>query len=209
MNESLLIEKHPVLYHMAEPGTWPSIREHGLLSTEALLVRLGASTAERHSILRSHRPHRITFGGIAIRDQRPMNHNLRRCLPERISVEQWFEFLNHKVFFWTTKQRLDRFRKAYAMKRQLIIEVPTSHVVEMYRARIALCPINSGATRMPSHFRSFDTFQPISSFEYSPRKKPVEFTVDYAVGNIELLANKVYETEGGLDEVLLDKSDLI
>jgi hypothetical protein len=32
-----LIGRSPRLYHMAEADTWDSIREHGLLSTSALL----------------------------------------------------------------------------------------------------------------------------------------------------------------------------
>jgi hypothetical protein len=32
-----LVTDNPVLFHMAERGSWDSIREHGLLSTSALL----------------------------------------------------------------------------------------------------------------------------------------------------------------------------
>ena len=48
---------------------------------------------------------------------------------------------------------------------------------------------------MPNHFRNYEVFQPIASFSYSSKKRPVEFTVDYALPEIAQLAAKVYETD--------------
>ena len=45
-----LIRDCPTLYHMAECGSWPSIRRHGLLSTSALLDLYGVQGAERDVI---------------------------------------------------------------------------------------------------------------------------------------------------------------
>jgi len=45
-----LLQDCPTLYHMAERGSWPSIREHGLLSTSALLDLYGKQGAEREAI---------------------------------------------------------------------------------------------------------------------------------------------------------------
>ena len=38
-----LWQQYPVLYHIAWGGSWPSIKEHGLLSTKALLRSYGKS----------------------------------------------------------------------------------------------------------------------------------------------------------------------
>jgi transposase len=37
MTSEQFVNHYPLLYHMAESGTWPSIRQRGLLSTLAVL----------------------------------------------------------------------------------------------------------------------------------------------------------------------------
>jgi hypothetical protein len=206
MDEKLLITNHPVLYHMAEPGSWPSISKLGLLSTKALLDEYGASEDERKKILKSHRPEKVTFRNHIIRDQKPMNHNLKSCLTDGITPEAWFEFLNGRVFFWTTLARLETFRAAYRKQRQTILEVPTQRMIDAHRERVKLCHINSGATRMPNHFRNFDTFQPIASFQYSSKRTPAEFTVEHSVPDITRLVSRVYEAGDGPEEVLFSSN---
>ncbi len=189
---------------MAEAGTWPSIQERGLLSTEALLDVLGGEPGERVAISNSRRPQQREHRGIVIRDQKPMNHNLVSCLkPANILPQQWFSFLNRKVFFWATALRLATFHNAYGKRRQLFIEIPTERMLDSHRFRISLCHMNSGATRMPDHFRSFETFQPVASFPFSTRRKVAEFTVDYEVQNIADLARRAYESGGDQAAVLL------
>jgi len=169
MNAELLVEKHPTLFHMAEAGTWNSIRRYGLLSTKALLDHLGANERERESIISRHRANTVNHRDSSIRDQKPMNHNLAKCLPPEITCQQWFEYLNGKVFFWTSADRLLTFRKAYKLQRQLIIEVPTQLLMERHGGRITLCHINSGATRMPNHYRDYGSFNTIEDFPYSSK----------------------------------------
>ncbi len=50
---------YPSLYHMAESGSWPSIRERGLLSTTALLDLFEIDGATRTSIESQWRPESI------------------------------------------------------------------------------------------------------------------------------------------------------
>lgn len=104
-----LLRDCPTLYHMAERGSWPSIREHGLLSTSALLDLYGAQGAERAAIEGQRRPGPVTierpaFGRAVIRDQKPMSDaGLRRCLTDGLTPEDWYRLLNGKVFFWLTR----------------------------------------------------------------------------------------------------------
>ena len=49
-----LIRYFPVLYHMANAGTWPSIRGRGLLSTSALLDLFEIRGQERERIESQH-----------------------------------------------------------------------------------------------------------------------------------------------------------
>ncbi len=41
------VARYPKLYHMAECGSWPSIKRHGLLTTSALIQLFGVGDAER------------------------------------------------------------------------------------------------------------------------------------------------------------------
>lgn len=42
---------HPTLYHMAEDGSWPSIRDRGLLSTQAIVNLYKPDDQARAAIL--------------------------------------------------------------------------------------------------------------------------------------------------------------
>jgi hypothetical protein len=110
VNETDLIATFPRLYHAADRGAWPSIQRHGLLSTSALLDlygirgdgRLAFESQRRRTSMAVLKP---GFPDVVLRDQSPMSDELlRRCLDDGMSPRQWFESLDGKVFFWTTKQ---------------------------------------------------------------------------------------------------------
>ena len=61
------------IFHLAEAANWPSIQQHGLLSTSALLDLAGVREKERAQFERLHRPiHTELPNGVHIRDQKPM-----------------------------------------------------------------------------------------------------------------------------------------
>ena len=104
-----LIAYYPRVFHMAESGTWESIRRLGLLSTIALLDRFEIDGDERRRIAQQHRPQKVTInhkihGRAVIRDQKPMSESaLLQCLEDGIMPIQWYEILNRRVFFWLTE----------------------------------------------------------------------------------------------------------
>ena len=51
-----IIARHPRLYHMIEAGSWESIRQHGLLSTTALLDLFEVGEPRRTRIEANYRP---------------------------------------------------------------------------------------------------------------------------------------------------------
>ncbi len=51
-----LVAAYPRLYHMAEDGSWPSIRRHGLLSTRALVDLYRVPAVQRRALLEARRP---------------------------------------------------------------------------------------------------------------------------------------------------------
>ena len=81
--------RFPFLYHMAEFGSWPSIRQHGLLSTSALLDLYEVAGVERAGLEFRHRPeceeiYHDAHGSAVIRDQKPMTDaDLRKCTARR------------------------------------------------------------------------------------------------------------------------------
>src|SRR5271167_580729 len=103
---------------MAEQGSWPSIRNYGLLSTTALLDRYGIPGAARAAIESKRRPASVPLerNGLdraVVRDQLPMDdRGLTRCLEDGLSPEEWYRILSAKVFFWLTRERLLRLLNA-------------------------------------------------------------------------------------------------
>lgn len=192
---------HPRLYHMAEFGSWQSIRTRGLLSTSALLDAYGIVGKERESIERSLRRRSVEIasadGEVAvIRDQRPMSEKkLERCLQDGLTSKDWYQILNERVFFWLTEQRLETLMRAYSGHAQLVLEVDTVQLLERYWERIELTPMNTGCTSPMAFPRGLSSFQAPANYPYlenvkkkgGVRKAIVELTVRYSVPDISEL----------------------
>lgn len=206
-----LVEHCPRAYHMAERGAWEGIRRDGLLSTTALLDMYGISGEFRQELEASRRSVCVPIArpglpGAIIRDQLPMDDSgLRRSLPPSISPSDWYQFLNNKVFFWLTEERLWRLAaaKAYRDVEHEVIVVDTRKLINRHRERIWLCPINSGCTKPMPHPRDYSSFSRISDYPYahwrSRRKKGervVELCVDHSVHDIEGIVSDVYVVRG-------------
>ena len=177
MRAEELVEYYPRLYHMAWEGSWQGIREHGLLSTRALLelYKVGESVADR--LVYRHRPHwfeitREGFPRAVIRDQKPMSDNgLRRALGGTATLRDWYGLLNSMVFFWPTKKRLKTMMSAGAYEglRHDLIVVDTGKLVEQKADSIRLSPMNSGATRPFPHPRNLDIFMSIADYPFEEK----------------------------------------
>jgi hypothetical protein len=183
---------------MAEPGSWESIKRHGLRSTTALLDLFEYQSEARREIERVRRPDSIeiqhpTHGTARIRDQKPLQlRRLEKILID-ISVEEWCVTLNSRVFFWTTEERLLRLLggKMYRATEHDVLVVQTAELVERYGEAITLAPYNTGATVQTAPPRGVGTFRRIEEydFEYWRKKRSrktavVELAVDYAVLDI-------------------------
>lgn len=202
---------YPRVYHMAESGTWDSIRKHGLLSTMALLDLFEKSGDERRRIAEQHRPEsvRIThpnYGTAVIRDQKPMRDSaLLKCLENGITPADWYKNLNQRVFFWVREARLNRLlnARAYRNKQQCILAIDTAELIRRHADRISLCPINSGSTIYRPQPRGADTFRTIENYPFDKWKQKrgtedavVELVVDYSVLDIADLVVWVEERHG-------------
>ncbi|WP_417540038.1 DUF7002 family protein [Marinobacter sp.] len=206
-----LIKNCPTLYHMAERGSWVSIKRYGLLSTSALLDHYAIERPRRTEIESRHRPESVEVTGdglprAVVRDQIPMSDaGLRRALPNHLSPADWYELLNAKAFFWLSQERLHKLTnaKAYRDQEHDVLEVDTQSLIETHRDAIYLCPINSGCTKPMPHPRDEKIFARISDYPYAywrgrrgRRERVVELAVDHSVQDIRDHVKRVVVKRG-------------
>jgi hypothetical protein len=204
VTESELIRYFPVLYHITEARAWPSIRRNGLECTSAILDRFGLHGPERAAIESNRREtavelHHSLHSQVRLSDQRPINMKLlSRCL-KNTSTSEWFELLNKRVFFWPTRDRLDRHLKARLSheRDQCVLTFDTAALVERYRATMHFSALNSGCTRPPQP-RGADTFKALADYPFDdlrhrrgPSKSIAEVTVLWRVDGIEDVVTRV------------------
>lgn len=196
MKVETLISRYPVLYHMAEFGSWTNIQREGILSTRAILDCANLSAADRFTIESRHRPSKVIVPipgkeAITVRDQKPMSDSkLEKCLQDGIKPQQWYEFLNSKVFFWTTEARLLTLlgARAYLNLEHDVLTINTASLVASHIEQILLCHMNSGNTSPWAHPRSFSSFSRIEDYAAkrngNPVKEVAELVIDYKVSDI-------------------------
>lgn len=209
MDAQRFIDLYPRLYHMAEVGTWQSIKQRGLLSTTAVLDTLGITGVARDQFETEHRPEKMTVGqgaqAIVLRDQKPMppDRIANALAGTRITPQEWYRFLNRKVFMWAEEKRLLTLLGARAYKdlEHDVLTIDTAKLVAKYMAAISLCRMNSGNTFPWWHPRSFDDFKTIADYPAKPSGLPektvVEVVVDYAVPDLAAYVVQVRRMKSG------------
>ena len=195
MTPEELVGRHPLLYHMAEVGSWPSIQEHGLLSTTALLDLFEVDVTDRRRMESEWRQNSISIahpihGTAVIRDQRPMPPSKLANNLVNMTPEQWYKFLNRKTFFWADRRRLTNLLNAYAYRNRAhsVLTVDTEALLTRHGDRTSLCSINSGFVYYGGR-RGRETFKPIAKF---PSGNQVwELAVEYSVPDVADLVVRV------------------
>lgn len=211
MNSSEISEHYPLLYHMAEAGSWDSIVRHGLLSTRGLIDLFEVNGDARSAILRRRRSasvplHHDVHGNAVVRDQIPLSESrLAACLTD-MTLEEWLDVLNSRVFFWLNEDHLETLlgARAYRDDEHDVITVETAQLLDRHANRITLSPINSGATMYTPPPRGRDTFLPIASYSFDERRRArglgnaiVELAVDGGVTDIRDVAVRVERRRAG------------
>jgi len=166
MTPKELALRHPQLYHITEPGAWPSIKKNGLLSTRCLLELFEIDNLQR--IIIEAKPRLLPIplehpehGRIIINDNLPLNEQaLANCLNDNLTPADWLRMLNTRVFFWASKEGLNRLLGARLNRNRPreIIVVDTLSLAKAHAPRIELCPINSGSTLRKAARRGLNTF---------------------------------------------------
>jgi len=195
---------HPQLYHMAQYGSWPSISNHGLLSTTALLDLFKIEGVDRRTIEDERRARTVEItddvGAVAsIRDQRPMSDKkLASCLRDGLVPKDWYQILNRKVFFWLTDKRLKTLMGAYSDVPHLVLEIDTEKLLSMHGEQVRLAPLNTGCTSPMAFPRGKNTFLRPDEYDFEgnsrkkggPTKAIVELTVEYSVPDIAICTRR-------------------
>jgi hypothetical protein len=194
-----LAERWPRLYHMAEAGSWESVKRHGLLSTTALLDLFEITDAERDAIEAVRRTesipiHHPEHGTAWIRDNKPINETVLRRTLTGMGEPDWYRTLNGRVFFWLSEHRLEKLRNAppYRHREHDILTVDTKSLLDAHAGEIELCHLNSGAVHPAADYpRGAGSFQLIASYPWldrlatAPAEPIVELTIPYAAPDIE------------------------
>ena len=211
-----LVGRYPRLFHMAADKSWPSIVDHGLLSTTALLDLFEVTGDERATIEAARRPEcavvaHAVHGRAVIRDNKPLlEGRLAGCLEDGLTPSEWYCLLNSRVFFWPTEDRLRTLMgaEAYQASAKVVITVDTRALVARHARRMTLSTINSGATRPFARPRGLRTFVPLADFDWEARRHRgknavAEVAVDYSVPDIvEVAESAIRHLPDGGTELL-------
>ena len=199
MTQEELVALYPRLWHMAHEGSWPSIRDRGLMSVSAMLDEYNVPDKEQVLLESTHRPECVVlrkagFPCAVLRDQKPMSDvRLTRCLRDGLSPRQWYELLNSRCFFWLSPSRIWSLLKAraYRASTQTVLTIDTASLVAAYGERIWLSPINSGSALFNPQPRGLGTFYRVADFPFTERRSTrrlqdavVELVVDHSVPDI-------------------------
>jgi hypothetical protein len=206
MSPEDLAKRHPRLYHLTAPSALEGIKRHGLLSTNELLTLFEASEAKRYIIANKRRPKSETldhpeYGRATISDNAPLSERkLAKCLDDNLTVSDWLNILNSRVFFWADKGRLNTHLNARLNRghERLVLVFDTLRLAQRNGPRIELSPINTGATAYNPTRRGLSTFVPLARHSYAEWQKPrqyqrktpdkiVEVTITGAVVNVSCL----------------------
>lgn len=211
MKPEVLVREYPVLYHMAEDGSWPSIQTNGLLSTSALLDLYGVGGVQREEIEGRRRSasitlHHPTNGTAMIRDQLPLREPyLGTLLDDGMTPTDWYRLLNGLVFFWLSEPRLRRLlrARAYRERPHIVLEVDTRAIVERHLNDTRLAAINTGSTLFNAPRRGRGTFATVEDYPYEEWRRRrgrkdavVELAVRYAVPDIATATIRATRRQG-------------
>lgn len=169
------IQQTPFLYHLTDRRNLPSIKKWGrLYSTVDLVGKSGIQNANEY--LHSQRPQHtsLIINGyeVFVRDQKPLNRALDKCLTDNWTREDYIYHLNKRVFTWPTINRLVKHYNRYENENPLILKFATEEILAL-NSNVEITRLNSGATRPLGVLggvappRGKDTFKPFEEYDLS------------------------------------------
>jgi hypothetical protein len=189
MKIETILNKIEFLYHLTDRRNLEFIlKNKSLFSTNVLAEMAGTENKDLVFEKRfNHETLKIGDCQVFIRDQRPLNAALDKCLTDGWTRSQYIHLLNSKAFFWPNLNRLERHYKRYIDENPVILRVRLKEILEI-NGHIELCHLNSGATRPLGSLGGFapergpNTFLSLELFD-KPVEKIAEIVFD---GRVEL-----------------------
>ncbi|MFP5041625.1 DUF7002 family protein [Parasediminibacterium sp. JCM 36343] len=149
MEQNELLNKVPYIYHLTDKRNLDFIYETKKLYSTNRLIDL-SNYSERETLKTNRRIEHISLDingkRICIRDQRPLNAALDKCLTDGWNRSQFIHLLNSRVFFWPNLKRLNIHFGRYKNECPVIFKIDTSAAIQL-NPLVELCHLNSGATR--------------------------------------------------------------
>jgi hypothetical protein len=174
---------YPCLFHVADTGAVPLIRQHGLLSAKTLACLFQIPAARRPSLLTSNRDRyaelsHAVHGRAWLRVQHMREYSLRSRLQPAIGLGQWRRFINRHTFFWTSQADAERFSRYERERHQVVLAWRTEDVMAAGVPLLA-CRYNNGSTsdRTPLHRRRLRAFEDYRPIEDLPPRFPAKEVV--------------------------------
>ena len=173
------LRRHPRLFHLAHGEAWPSLREHGLLTTKSLVLRSDLDASDQERLLTQHRPASVTvqvpgLSSVVLRDQGPLNMAmLESALTGGMNVAEWLGQLSSMVFLFPDEATLSTLYEKDKVEPVVVVELDARSLVEEYGALIRLASINTRATVHKAASRGRETFQGIRQFDAKRKVKEV------------------------------------
>jgi hypothetical protein len=151
-------DRHPVLFHVTERASVPSIRRHGLLSASALCQLFEVPAGRRSALLDANRERyelieHPQHGSTVLRRQLMRDHAMLTRLAPGMGPPAWRRFINGMVFFVVDEARAARLRDYDREREQVILAWGTSALMDA-GAELLACRYNNGMMdRTPPHRR--------------------------------------------------------
>jgi hypothetical protein len=167
--------KRPFLFHLTALNNLDNIkRSKTLFSTKTIFQMAGRKDRAFLRTRRAEHDHiEVNGDSYHIRDQAPISLlALSKCL-EEMNCEDYIEFLNERVFWWPTLERLERHFKRYEKENPLILKCSSAQLFDLNRNPL-FSRLNSGATRANSYLggvppsRGRDTFLEAEKYDRGP-----------------------------------------
>lgn len=130
MTPEAFAARHPRVFHLTTPGACRLIKQHGLLSTKALLSLFEVEPVTADARLSHRRPQEVPLehpvhGRAVLNDNVPLSERaLESCLDGGLDPAGWLRMLNQRVFFWTTDTALEKHLQA-RMSRRAAVRAPS------------------------------------------------------------------------------------
>ena len=161
-----LARLRPSLFHVTALGAWPSIAELGLRTAAQL-----ADLADQHPLtsIRADRLDLVEGDGawlIRLRDQRPMLRAQIESHLDGVTLQQWLDLVNSRVYFCARQKDLTTLLMRYQNEGQDLVVFDTAKLLAAAAERVEVTAVSSGSPVAwgGCPCRGRDTFIPLPSF---------------------------------------------